>query len=314
MTHQTLNTPIGDSHPVCEPAWIAVDWGTSNLRVWAMDTDDQVLNTASSDKGMASLEPDQFEAALLNLITDWLPADRVTPVIACGMVGAKQGWLEAPYCAVPCQPAQTSTRAPTSDPRISVMILPGVCQDEPADVMRGEETQILGFLKEQPTWSGIICLPGTHSKWVRVENGQIVQFQTFVTGELFAAFESGTVLRHSLSGDGWDDGSFKSSVNLTLESPDKAPARIFNIRAEGLLNEQSNDHSRASLSGMLIGLELNATKEFWEGQYVTLLGAHALSDRYATGLAMAGVESEIKDVSAYTLAGISHAMHKLAAE
>ena len=146
--------------------WIAVDWGTSRLRVWRMDGA-SALDRAASDKGMAGLARAAFEPALLALIEPWL-AD-AHDVIACGMVGAKQGWVDAPYRSAPCTAAATDlATAPTTDPRMTVRIAPGVSQTSPPDVMRGEETQIAGFLMDLPDFDGVVCLPGTHTKWVHV--------------------------------------------------------------------------------------------------------------------------------------------------
>ena len=119
-------------------AWIAVDWGTSNLRVWAMDARHDLLAERSSDQGMGGLEPAQFEGVLLGLIEEFLIEGRVTPVICCGMVGAKQGWVEADYIAVPSKPpsGNGATRVSANDPRIDVRILPGMKQVVQPDVMR----------------------------------------------------------------------------------------------------------------------------------------------------------------------------------
>ena len=148
------------------PDWIAADWGTTHLRVWAMSGASQT-DAAGSDRGMGKLAPDQFEPALLDLIAPWL-GDGVTPVIACGMVGARQGWTEAGYGRVPCGALDAApVRAPTADPRLAVWILPGLSQADPPDVMRGEETQIAGFLSLNPGFDGVICLPGTYSCMTR---------------------------------------------------------------------------------------------------------------------------------------------------
>ncbi|MDZ4136757.1 MAG: 2-dehydro-3-deoxygalactonokinase, partial [Paracoccaceae bacterium] len=127
------------------PDWIAVDWGTTHLRATAMGPEGPGATVQSSD-GMGCLAPAEFEAALLRLIGAWLPDGRVTPVLACGMVGSRQGWAEAAYRTVPCTPLDaTALRAvQTRDPRLSFHIAPGLRQDRPADVMRGEETQIAG--------------------------------------------------------------------------------------------------------------------------------------------------------------------------
>ena len=163
--------------------WIAVDWGTSTLRAWAMSHDGQDVATASSAEGMGQLTSAEFEPALLRLVETWLEPAKPTPVIACGMVGAKQGWTEATYSDTPCQPQSRFTAAPTRDPRLNMHIISGVSQSDPADVMRGEETQIAGFQRLNPKWDGVICLPGTHTKWVQMSAGEIVSFQTFMTGE-----------------------------------------------------------------------------------------------------------------------------------
>ncbi|MDE0809982.1 MAG: 2-dehydro-3-deoxygalactonokinase [Alphaproteobacteria bacterium] len=147
--------------------WIAIDWGTSNLRGWAMSDSGRILDQANSEQGMATVNAtdEDFESALLDLIQPWLKAGGSIPVIACGMVGARQGWLEVPYDEAPCSPHTSLTKVPTRDPRIDVSIFAGVCQESPADVMRGEETQIAGLLSRSPDFGGLICLPGTHTKW-----------------------------------------------------------------------------------------------------------------------------------------------------
>ncbi len=159
------------------PDWIAVDWGTTHLRAFAMGPDG-ILARASSDDGMGRLARDGYEPALLGLIDAWLPARRQTPVITCGMVGSRQGWCEAPYRTVPCTPLDPSAmvHVSTHDPRLSVWLAPGLRQNKPADVMRGEETQIAGALAVMPKFDGVLCLPGTHSKWVHISAGEVVSF------------------------------------------------------------------------------------------------------------------------------------------
>ena len=139
------------------------------------------------------------------------------PVIACGMVGARQGWIEAPYSQVPCAPVGLSMIKPVvEDTRLDVSILPGLSQTDPADVMRGEETQIAGYLAENPGFDGVLCLPGTHTKWAHISAGEVVSFRTFMTGELFALVSSQSVLRHSV-GAGWDGPAYRSAVSDARE-------------------------------------------------------------------------------------------------
>jgi 2-dehydro-3-deoxygalactonokinase len=292
------------------PSWIAVDWGTSNLRVWAMGADGRVLAEASSDEGMGKLSRDGFEPALLRLIGPWL--GQRPPVVACGMVGSRQGWCEAPYRTVPCTPVDKGAQvlAPTTDPWLRVTIAPGLKQVGPADVMRGEETQIAGALRLMPGYDGVFCLPGTHSKWVHISAGEVVSFQTFMTGEMFALLSEASVLRHGMQGGGWDDAAFDAGLSEALSRPERLGARLFSLRAEGLIAGLTPGAARARLSGLLIGTELAAAKPYWLGQNVTLIGAEPLSAAYARALAAQGVEVRRLSVTDCTLAGLATLVHE----
>lgn len=289
------------------PEWIAVDWGTSNLRAWAMGPQG-ALAEAHSEDGMGRLSRDEFEPALIRLIAPWLGASSV-PVIACGMVGSRQGWFEAPYRATPCAPILPGAlvQVATRDPRISVMIAPGLKQMNPADVMRGEETQIAGALALHPGFDGVLCLPGTHSKWVHVSAGEVVSFLTCMTGELFALLSEHSVLRHGVAAEGWDDAGFDLGVAEAIARPERLAARLFTLRAEGLLDGLSPATARARLSGLLIGAELASARAYWLGQRVMLVGASRLSAAYARALASQGLVATTIDAGACTLAGLATA-------
>jgi 2-dehydro-3-deoxygalactonokinase len=288
------------------PTWIAVDWGTSNLRVWAMDGAGQILAEATSDDGMGKLARADFEPALLRLITPWLAAGPV-PIVACGMVGSRQGWCEAPYRAVPCTPLDSAAQviAPATDPRLQVHIAPGLKQASPADVMRGEETQIAGALRLMPNYDGIFCLPGTHSKWVQISAGEVVNFQTFMTGELFALLSEHSVLRHGMQDGGWEDAAFDTGLSDAISRPERIAARLFSLRAEGLIAGLSPAAAKSRLSGLLIGIELAGARPYWLGQRVTLIGAEKISAAYARALSAQGVEAQTLPATACTLAGLA---------
>ena len=297
--------------------WIAVDWGTSNLRVWAMDADGQVVADASSDQGMAKLDRTGFEPALLALVNNWLPGDRQIPVIACGMVGARQGWVEVPYRQAPCRPVlfETIGSPDTRDSRLRVMILAGIKQIEPApDVMRGEETQIAGILSEDPHFEGVLCLPGTHTKWVRIGAGEIVHFKTFMTGELFNLLSAQSVLRHSLDGAGWNRTEFTSSVQSMVAEPSSFAGRLFSIRAETLVSGLGPAAANARLSGLLIGAELASAKAYWLQQNLIIVGNGAQSELYADALRTLGQSPRIIDASYVTLAGLKSAYLQIAGD
>ena len=287
--------------------WIAVDWGTSNLRAWAMGADGIVAH-ATSPEGMGKLARAEFEPALLRLISSWMGAGSIS-VIACGMVGSRQGWFEAPYRTTPCTPIEPGALVvvPTQDARLQMMIAPGLKQIAPADVMRGEETQIAGALALLPGFDGVICLPGTHSKWVHISAGEVVSFQTFLTGEMFALLSEQSVLRHGMGDGGWQDDAFDQGIAEALSHPEKIAARLFTLRAEGLIAGLASGAARARLSGLLIGIELAAAKPYWLGRDVVLVGTAALSANYARALATQGLTADQLDATACTLSGLATA-------
>ena len=290
--------------------WIAVDWGTSNMRAWAISASGTVLAEATSDQGMGKLTRDAFEPALLAVAGGWLKGP--TAVIACGMVGSRQGWVEAPYATVPCPTMPTGFfYAPSAHRDLHVHIIPGIKQTDPADVMRGEETQITGFLARNKNWDGVICLPGTHTKWVHVSANEIVSFQTFMTGELFDIIAKQTVLRHSIASEGWDDAAFKEAVDSGMARPERLAARLFSLRANGLLNDLPSHVARAQLSGLLIGAELAAAKPYWLGQQIAVIGDSGLSKLYVDALAAQAAPATQVNATSITLAGLTAAYQRL---
>ncbi|MEP5760668.1 MAG: 2-dehydro-3-deoxygalactonokinase [Litoreibacter sp.] len=270
-------------------AWIAVDWGTSNLRAWAMSDTNGVLDMVTSDKGMMDLERSEFEPHLLSLIEPWLGGE-TTRVIACGMIGARQGWAEVPYRKVPTIPTSDLHSITCEDSRLLVQILPGLKQLKHADVMRGEETQIAGFLAGNQNFDGVICLPGTHTKWAHISAGEVVSFQTFMTGELFDLLSCQSILRHSVgTREDWSDAAFAEAVGDALSRPAALGANLFQLRASDLLEGRTLAANRARMSGLLIGMELAAAKPYWLGQEIALVGEPHLNDLYASALTAQGL-------------------------
>ncbi|ABL70832.1 2-dehydro-3-deoxygalactonokinase [Paracoccus denitrificans] len=290
------------------PNWIAVDWGTTRLRAWAM-RDAQPLGARSSDRGMSALTPTEFEPALLDLIADWLPATGRMRVVACGMVGARGGWAEASYRAIPCPPIdpRRATSIPTRDPRLDVRILPGLSQAEPPDVMRGEETQIAGFLAGHPDFEGALCLPGTHSKWVRLSRGRVERFRSFMTGEIFALLAGQSVLRLTIGTARPDPTAVVQAGAQALADPHAAQSGLFALRAAALLRGLAPEQAAGRLSGLLIGAELAAARDFWQDAPTVIVGAPDLARLYETLLLAAGARTCQKDASALVLAGLAAA-------
>ena len=290
--------------------WVALDWGTTNLRVWAMSSAGTIMAQAMSDNGMSKLSRDGYEPALLELIGGWLNGPLTA--VACGMVGSRQGWIEAPYARTPCSPTPADlVVAPTTTPGLTVHIIPGIRQDNPPDVMRGEETQIAGFLALNPGWDGVLCLPGTHTKWVHVSAAEVISFQTVMTGELFAMIGAQTVLRHTVGATGWDEPAFLTALADSIARPERLAGRLFSLRAEHLLHGLAPATARARLSGLLIGAELAATKPYWLGQQVAIIGAGTVSKLYQQALATQSAPAVLADGQSVTLAGLTAAYRRL---
>lgn len=265
---------------------------------------------------MAKLEPSEFESALLELIGDWLSNDRTMPIFACGMVGARQGWIEAPYAEVPCEPLSPDsfTTAPNTDHRIAVRIAGGLCQSEPPDVIRGEETQIAGLLAERPGFNGVACMPGTHTKWVEISEGRVTRFKSFISGELFSLLQNHSVLRHSLASENIDREAFESELDRLIGSSGAPLAAMFSLRAEDLLFETPPEVLRAKLSASLIAAEVGAAKSYWTDRRVALIGEQRLSKFYGLALNRLGVQTETPDTPELTLAGLRVAKSYFAAD
>ena len=287
---------------------IAADWGTSNLRIWGIDHRGHVINTINNGKGMASLIPSEFEPYLISLIESWLPKEgnAKCPIIICGMAGAKNGWKEAAYLKAPCPPINKKKiiQVETDDQRISVSIVPGIMQTSPPDVMRGEETQIAGYLSKNPDFDGIICLPGTHTKWAHISANEIVSFKTFMTGEIFLSLSERSILKTSVQSNDFDSTSFLEAFEDTYSNPALLSTKLFGLRAADLLENTSTKFLKSKLSGYLIGCELAGAKSYWLGQNIIMIGNNDLCILYQKALKKLGLNATIESTQNVTLNGL----------
>ena len=260
--------------------WIAVDWGTSTFRAYLVQNN-EVSDTIETKDGMKFVKSHLFEQTLLTLIDRWLDNDKITEILASGMVGSKQGWEEAPYQKTPCNLKSLNYITPSlKDNRISLKIFSGVSQINQPDVMRGEETQIAGFLNENPNFNGSICLPGTHSKWVEIKNNNIVKFKTFMTGELFEIISKNSVLIHSVKAEKIDKMELLKSVDKILQKPELFSNALFQLRADDLINSKDHTIYKSRLSGYLLAIELLGSMEFWKNNDIILIGNQDLIEMY----------------------------------
>ena len=260
--------------------WIAVDWGTSFFRAYLIENE-EVVNAVKTNDGMKFVQNNNFEEILVKLIDPWLDYNYKTEVLASGMVGSKQGWLEAPYQKTPCCLHNIDfISPPVKDKRFSLKIFSGISQSNKPDVMRGEETQIAGFLHDNPNFNGSICLPGTHSKWVQIENGHIINFKTFMTGELFEIISKNSVLIHSVTSNKIKKNELTMAVDEIIKKPEIFGNALFQLRADDLINSRGSKIYKSKLSGYLLGLEFLGSLEFWKKKNIVLIGNADLIELY----------------------------------
>jgi 2-dehydro-3-deoxygalactonokinase len=264
-------------------ALIGLDWGTSNCRAFRIARDGAVLETRTAAQGILAVKDGNFAAAFDSLAGDWLKAHRA-PVLMCGMIGSRQGWVEAPYVELPADAAQLAGSL-ARVPNFNAAIVPGLASDALAggrDVIRGEETQIVGALDPRET-DALFCLPGTHSKWVKVEGGRIVRFATFMTGEVYGVLRQHSILGRLMEGEAYDEAGFAAGIERGRNAGGLLH-QLFSVRTDGLFNAQPPAALSSYLSGLLIGHELRAAMQAFPASRVVLVGTAALAERYRVAL------------------------------
>ncbi len=278
-----------------ETAMIGLDWGTSSLRSWRLAATGRVLERRRADLGILAIGPGVFEDALTDFLGDWLRAEPGVPLLASGMITSRQGWVETPY--LPCPATLEALAAALVERRLRsghrILFVCGLSTRGPdgvPDVMRGEETQIVGALAGGEA-ARLLILPGTHSKWVRCADGRIEDFATMMTGELYALLR-----RHSILGrlmrDGAEDGEAFARGVARGAAEDPASGgllhRLFGVRSLGLFEEVPPRGLASYLSGLLIGSELReGALMFGAAEVPGLVGEADLVERYraaCTGL------------------------------
>jgi 2-dehydro-3-deoxygalactonokinase len=287
---------------------IGLDWGTSSLRAYRVGRGGAVLERRSRAAGILKVERGDFAGALSAAAGDWLHAEPGLPVVAAGMVGSRQGWREVPYVPCPAGLAELAGALATVDgpDGRTVWLVPGLLQGAAGfpDVMRGEETQILGALAtardEAPR---CFVLPGTHSKWAWCARGRVERFATYMTGEVYDVLVRHSILGRLMAGDrGHDARAFARGLARARASAKAPPGRLlhdlFSARTLGLMAEIPAEGLRSYLSGLLIGAETAAALADAPPDGVTILGTDALSARYAEAIAAAGARAVVGDADA----------------
>lgn len=281
--------------------FLAVDWGTSSVRGAWMDAQGRVVEQRSFGRGILTVAPGEFPSVFDSCFGDWMRAGDALCLMS-GMVGSKQGWLEAPYCACPAGFEEVLAKLAWVEPG-RMGIVPGLCCEHDGvpevpclqripDVMRGEEAQIFGALQLLGLRDALVVLPGTHSKWVRVQAGRIQSFFTFMTGEVFALLRQHSILSRTLpAGDGeFDSEAFEQGVTLALRS-DSLLQTAFSARTLSLFERLPAAALHSYLSGLVIGEELRA--QTWQtSAHVIIVGSETLTQRYQNALALCNVSAQ----------------------
>ena len=292
-------------------ALIGVDWGTTSMRLWRFSPTGDIVARKRSDSGILKVADGGFREVLAAVAGDGLED---VPILMSGMIGSRQGWIEAPYVFCPADIAALADHLEPV-PGINAQIVPGVALRDASgrrDVMRGEETQILGA--RFGAGRQLIVLPGTHCKWVLVEDGRILDFVTFMTGEMYGALRRHTILARLMpDGDEVADGeavreSFAAGLSASLDGEARLMQSLFGIRARGLFDELAPELAPAHLSGLLIGAEIGeglALCRRWglAGIAPLIIGGDILVARYQTAFRQAGLSTTVgnEDVGALGL-------------
>lgn len=273
---------------------IAVDWGSSNCRAYLTNNNADLLARVSSPQGMLQLKPAQFAEALEALVGEWLVQYPHIPILMSGMVGARQGWQEAAYLNCPVNLAELSTQLTEVDfiEGHSAAIVPGLAiqSAQSPDVMRGEETQLLGAITSTDETQQVCCMPGTHSKWVWVKDGAVKQFHTCITGELYALLVKHSILSKVDAPQVEDETAFMHGVN-TAKSFKGLLTDLFKVRASTLLGHLSPASTHAYLSGLLIGYEIMEARAYWdaiEEKQIQVIGDAQIAEKYLAAFSAFG--------------------------
>lgn len=273
---------------------IGIDWGTSSFRAFRL-AGDTVVERRQAPRGILSVKDGAFGAVLGELVGDWL-SDGEDRILLSGMIGSRQGWRESR--ALPCPAGvEDLARALTAVPfdAARVFLVPGLTAEDgqgTPEVMRGEETQIAGVLPSFGA-SGLVCLPGSHSKWARIAGGRIAGFTTHMTGEAFSALSGHTILGRLMQGDGDDEPAFDRGVVRSADSGGLLH-HLFGARTLVLAGKLAETATRSYLSGLLIGHEIRAALPAGPADPVHLVGEAALCRLYARALAACGAPAIVE--------------------
>lgn len=270
-----------------------------------MDDVSRVVDERRFPYGVLSLPDGGFAEAFNQACGDWHATAPQVPVIACGMVGSRQGWIEAPYAPCPAGlDALANALAPLEvtpvegNGELTIHVVPGLSIDpvgDVPDVMRGEETQVYGAVGEID--SATVILPGTHSKWVKLSEGRIESFATFMTGEMYDLLCTRSILSTIMENDVFVESAFDDGVRAGVDgfAADGVLHHLFGVRALALFGRLAPEETASYLSGLLIGAEVGGATRAGRvepGSRLIVLGEQEIAERYIDALDLAGLDAE----------------------
>lgn len=280
--------------------FIAADWGTTNRRAYRLDGSGKCVGEFEDDKGILSVAPGGFPGAVRE-VRDKLGD---LPLLLAGMIGSNRGWVEAPYVACPASIEDLAKAVARPGEREA--IVPGVKDEsnDRADVMRGEEVQLVGAIAAGLVDAdALVCHPGTHNKWVIVRKGRIDGFRTVMTGELFSLLKEHSILSDLLGGEVEVGEAFCAGVRVGLSNQD-LPAELFTVRARVLLGKARKEDAAAFASGLLIGTDVRIGLSYPTSAQVTVMGRPELTRLYAAAIREANRAVNEVDGERCFLAGV----------
>ena len=293
------------------PRLIGLDWGTSSLRAMLFGEGGVVLDRQAAPLGIMQVPDRAFAPVFADITGRWRAETPGLPAIASGMIGSAQGWREVPYHRGPASLADIAAgcvRVETED-GAGVLLVPGLARSgSRPEVMRGEETQVLGALALRPELRAgtLFVLPGTHCKWVEVRRGRIEGFHTYMTGELFFILRAHSILgrpaKEAAAAPAADGAAFRRGLAAARETQDGIAPLLFSARTLVLSGQLPASDSLDYLSGLLIGDELRCALP-GDGRALALIGERALCDRYRLAIAEFGI-AEAPTVEGATEAGL----------
>jgi 2-dehydro-3-deoxygalactonokinase len=276
-------------------SFIGLDWGTTSFRAYLVNDKGEVEDQVSAPEGILAVKAAAFEQALEQHISTW---DTALPVIASGMITSRQGWVELPYVDCPAGPDDLAkaiyTKTLGSGRRIH--FLTGLHLQSPSlghDVMRSEETQVFGAMA---TGAKHFVTPGTHSKWIDVEDGKIINFATYVTGETFAVMKAHSILGRLMVNDSDDEQAFLAGLDRAFADPAGLLHNLFSARSLALFDELAAHKIASYLSGIIIGAEIGHAVSMRDStQHYVVLASPAIGGKYVTAMKHAGLRVTLGD-------------------